>query len=513
MLPGQTQTLNYQFCPQANYDFVSANATAFMQGVFITSQLWTYLGSVAAGGCLSGSFTISIPSNATAGSYEDDVVTYCKVTTSDGNWGYCSNDQAITYYPLVIAGSSTTTLQNVTATIECTPTSISTQNDVASCSAKLSDNAINPTGTFTLSTNSSGGSFETAVGGKSCLIDSVTLQCSFSYTDTTLGTALITASYSGDNENAATTGTTTITVTAPTPTQCPALWLTEGLAPAASTTGDDNVYVTIHWAGQTPVSVELGAFASSPTIDVDFAFNPVTMQGPTISVLMNVMTSHTADGTYTISVAAQLTDPASNQPCSANMKAYVTVSGTTVFVGTLGDQQTTAIWVSGMPSPFMVSGNISASQYSNFTPTVDANGKLTSLAWSVTGPPNTTGQGRITIPKTLVTVGLGPVVLIDNIPVGITVTQDSSNYYITYTTRFSTHQVVLEFVTPGNTTTATTSNSSQETSLPSGGIVTVLIIGVVVWIAIIAGIYFLIRTIRRRLAKRRSGKPANVQPA
>jgi hypothetical protein len=407
-----------------------------------------------------------------------DVIIYCQWTASDGEAGYCLNDQTDYHYPLTITGGSTNTLENVTVTIECTPTSIATQNDLASCSAELSDNAINPTGTFILSTNSSGGSFETTAGGNSCPIDSATLQCSFAYTDTTPGTALITASYSGDNENAAATGTTTITVVAvttttvqnptiPTTTQCPELWLTEGLAPAASTTGDDNVLVTVHWAGQTPVSVDLGAFASSPTIDVDFAFNPVTMQGPTISDLMNVMTSQTADGTYTISVAAQLTDPASNQPCSANMKEYVTVSGTTVFVGTLGDQQTTAIWVSGMPSPFMVSGNISASQYSDFTSTVDANGKLTSLAWSVTGRPNTTGQGTITIPKTLVTVGLEPVLLIDNIPVGVTVTQDSSNYYITYKTHFSTHHVVLEFVPPANATTSTSTAISTPVTTSS----------------------------------------------
>lgn len=248
------------------------------------------------------------------------------------------------------------------------------------------------------------------------------------------------------------------------------MYLTEGLAPAAPTTGDDNVYVTLFWGGQTPVSADFGAFPNNPTMNVGFEFNPVTMYSSTVTVLMDIGTQNTPNGNYVINVAAQLTDPVSGQPCSANMRAYVTVSGTTVFVGTLGTLQSEAIWVKGLSSPFMVSGTIAASQYSNFVPTLGPNGKITDLTYVITGPPNTVQDGTLTIPKALVNPGLVPVLSIDGIQTDVTVTQDSSNYYIMYTAHFSTHTVVLSFVEPasGGTTTSTgaagTTTSATATS-------------------------------------------------
>jgi len=244
------------------------------------------------------------------------------------------------------------------------------------------------------------------------------------------------------------------------------MYLTEGLAPAAPTTGDDNVYVTLFWGGQTPVSVDFGAFPNDPNMNVGFVFNPVTMYSSTVSVLMDIGTQNTADGNYVINVAAQLVDPTSGQPCNTNMRAYVTVSGTTVFVGTLGARQSEAIWVQGLSSPFLVSGTIAASQYSNFVPTFGPNGKMANLTFVITGPPNVQEDGTLTIPKTLVNPGFVPALYIDGIKTDITVTQDSTNYYIMYVATFSTHTVVLSFL-PGSSGTATTTDATGTTTSAS----------------------------------------------
>jgi hypothetical protein len=238
------------------------------------------------------------------------------------------------------------------------------------------------------------------------------------------------------------------------------MYLTEGLAPAAPTTGDDNVYVTLYWDGQTPVSVNFGAFPNNPTMSVGFAFNPVTMYSSTVTVLMDIGTQNTPNGNYVINVAAQLVDPVSGQLCNTNMRAYVTVSATTVFVGTLGTFQTEAIWVQGLSSPFMVSGQIAASQYSNFVPTLGSNGKMANLTFVITGPAGVQMGGTLTIPKTLVNPGFVPVLYISGIQTGITVTQDSTNYYISYVATFSTHTVVLSFVQPASSGTTTASGAT-----------------------------------------------------
>jgi hypothetical protein len=46
---------------------------------------------------------------------------------------------------------------------------------------------------------------------------------------------------------------------------------------------------------------------------------------------MDVKTNHTPDGTYSTTVAATLTDPVTNEPCTASATVNLTVSGTTVF--------------------------------------------------------------------------------------------------------------------------------------------------------------------------------------
>ncbi|MEM2125088.1 MAG: Ig-like domain repeat protein [Candidatus Methanosuratincola sp.] len=67
-------------------------------------------------------------------------------------------------------------------------------------------NGSNPTGTITWTSNSTTGSFSPS----NCTLTSG--NCSSTYTDTTPGTAIITASYSGDSNNEPSNGTATLTV-------------------------------------------------------------------------------------------------------------------------------------------------------------------------------------------------------------------------------------------------------------------------------------------------------------
>jgi hypothetical protein len=544
---GQSETLTYQFCGggiggNTTSDYVM-NVTAANQGKYVSPD-FSLDGVTGVNDCVTGQFMITVPANALPGNDPVDVIVYCWVyppgvppTGTDNAVGSCENDQAEYDWAVTITG--TTPLNAVSVSFTCTPNVFVAGVGSADCAAQLL-NATNPTGTFDFTTNSTGGSFDPP----ECSPGPIMI-CSTTYTDSVAGTALLTAEYSGDSQNAAASNSTAVTVAAqptPPPASCPALWLTEGLAPAASTTGDDNVYVTVHWDGQTPVSVDLGAFPSSASMDVNFVFNPVTMQGPTTTVLMNVMTEHTPDGTYTIDVAAQLTDPQSGKPCSANMKALVTVGATSVFVGTSGQNSATAIWLTGLPSPFMVSGNITASQYSNFVAHMGANNELSNLTFTVTGPTGTNGQGTLTIPKSVVNSNFVPALFIDGEEVRITVTQDSTNFYVTYTTHFSTHSVVLAFVQPGSITTGgtttaigttTTSPTTTSSTITIGSTVairgtttgngsstqqgepdirTILISGVIVWAIIIAGIYLAVRSIGKRRARRRAQETAREAP-
>ena len=315
-----------------------------------------------------------------------------------------------------------------------------------------------------------------------------------STTETTTSTTT-TSTTASTNMTTATTTTGPANSTSTTSTSSPSsptLYLYEGLAPAASTTGDDNVYIGIHWDGQTPVSVDIGAFSANPSITVGFASNPITIYSADTRVLMNIDTLHTADGTYTINVAAQLTDPQSGNTINAGINVLVTVSAGTIFV-VQQNQQAEAIWLKGLSSPFMVSGGITASQYSNFAPTVDSSGKLTDLAFTVTGPAGTMGVGTLTIPKALVAPGLDPILSIDGAQVAITVTQDSTNYYITYATAFSTHNVLLSFVQANSTATLSTTPNTATSASTGTGIHAILIIEIIVLPLFVAGVFIMVR--------------------
>ena len=111
-------------------------------------------------------------------------------------------------------------------------------------------------------------------------------------------------------------------------------------------------------------------------------------------------------------------------------------------------------------------GNITAQQILNLTITTKQASKTTTVSFTVTGQNGTTGFSNITIPISLVPYGTAPTIYIDNQPVDSQgYTQDSNNYYLWYTTHFSTHQVSIIFAATATTPTPTTSSSGSQNTV------------------------------------------------
>jgi hypothetical protein len=104
---------------------------------------------------------------------------------------------------------------------------------------------------------------------------------------------------------------------------------------------------------------------------------------------------------------------------------------------------------SGATIEIQITGNITASQISNATITSNQLNTTTVVSFIVTGPNATTGFGNMTIPKNAIAFGTTPIIYIDGQEAtNMGYTQDSENFYVWYTTQFSTHQVAIQFEVP-----------------------------------------------------------------
>jgi hypothetical protein len=113
------------------------------------------------------------------------------------------------------------------------------------------------------------------------------------------------------------------------------------------------------------------------------------------------------------------------------------------------------------------------------------------LSFTITGGSGTEGFGNLTIPKNVVTYGASPIIYIDGQRAQTQGNaQDANNYYVWYTTRFSTHDVSIVFAaTPNNTDTP-----SQFHGLPQE--VTYVVVIAVAIVAIVA-VMFVVRRVRK----------------
>ena len=106
-----------------------------------------------------------------------------------------------------------------------------------------------------------------------------------------------------------------------------------------------------------------------------------------------------------------------------------------------------------------IRGNITRTQMSNVTIATNQS-SATIVTFTVTGENGTTGYSNITIPKTLISYGTTPTLFIENQQAtNQGYTQDLENFYVWYTTQFSTHQINIHFTKPLTTQTASYLNA------------------------------------------------------
>lgn len=93
-----------------------------------------------------------------------------------------------------------------------------------------------------------------------------------------------------------------------------------------------------------------------------------------------------------------------------------------------------------------ITGNIDSSQISNAIIATNQSATSTIISFKLTGPSGTTGFSNITIAKNTVPYGKVPAIYIDNqLASNQGYTQNDNNYYVWYSTHFSTHQVSIVF--------------------------------------------------------------------
>lgn len=136
----------------------------------------------------------------------------------------------------------------------------------------------------------------------------------------------------------------------------------------------------------------------------------------------------------------------------------VTVASTFTFSNVQNDRSITATFTTNTLTATLtttfetytveISGNVNTEQFSNMTITPYQDTKTTIVEFTLTGPNGTEGFCNLTLPKIAIPFGTNPVVYIDGtVAENQTFTEDFDNFYITYTTHFSTHQIEILFTT------------------------------------------------------------------
>jgi hypothetical protein len=107
----------------------------------------------------------------------------------------------------------------------------------------------------------------------------------------------------------------------------------------------------------------------------------------------------------------------------------------------------------------LISGSITSSQITGVAIKPSQSEGTTAITFSVSGPAGETGFANMTIPKNAIPYGTLPVVYIDGTQTSNQgYTQDSQNYYVWYTTAFSTHNIEVFFA-------AETANTDMDMTL------------------------------------------------
>jgi hypothetical protein len=94
----------------------------------------------------------------------------------------------------------------------------------------------------------------------------------------------------------------------------------------------------------------------------------------------------------------------------------------------------------------LVAGNMTIQQITNLEITTSPSSKTITVSFNVKGTNGDEGIGNFTIPKSAVDFGTAPKVYVDNVQTADQgYCQDESNYYVWFTTHFSSHEVSIVF--------------------------------------------------------------------
>jgi len=165
-------------------------------------------------------------------------------------------------------------------------------------------------------------------------------------------------------------------------------------------------------------------------------------------------------------------------PTSAPTPTSITQANSTV----------SAITDNGKTVNLTLSGNITSTQMSNVTIAIH-NATTTGLFFTVTGENGTQGFSSISIPKSLVPPETTPLIFVDGLSAqNQGYTQDVDNYYVWYTTHFSTHQIKIIFTstTPSLTPGGTNGQTNWPEVVYGMGVATVIVV------IVVGGIYLVI---------------------
>ncbi len=227
--------------------------------------------------------------------------------------------------------------------------------------------------------------------------------------------------------------------------------------------------ITFHWVEQYSVSFNVNPSDSGLTTPTGNNIWVNAGENLPISATTN---SNNSFNNWTTTGQITITSPA-----TASTTATINGPGTIVA----NFESTTIIateTVDNKTYSITVGGEIKAQQMSNMTITPYATNTTTVVAFTVTGPSGTSGTGTITLPKEAIPYGTTPLVYIDGQPAASqSYTQDNINYYITYSTSFSTHTINIVFATqetptptstPTPTPTVTATPAPTQTAAPTG---------------------------------------------
>ncbi len=256
--------------------------------------------------------------------------------------------------------------------------------------------------------------------------------------------------------------------TAPPPTLAPSPTVTPTPTPVPSPsptpTSTPSTYV-VSSPSQTDTTITLtwnGVAATNLGILESYEINESTSQNGTFFTIATCgypQTSYTVTGlspntTYFFIVQYNLGHFDLNQSATSNLLEVNTTP--TIAPAPSSSPILTTIQAKtddGETVDLTLSGNITTSQLSDVEIAANQSTSATTVSFTVTGQSGTLGFCNMTIPKSAVAYGTTPTIYIDSqIAQNQGYAQDSDNYYVWYTTGFSTHQVNIVFAIAPNST-------------------------------------------------------------